>query len=202
MTAETNIPAVELERRDDAPQLLHAEAIDAAPLLGQLAQHQADWARKFNDGDITASEFTDGLNRLADRREEIRWASRKAELAEELVQGQRMAGWSKTVKEFMATDGKQLADNVDERGAPGALLRGFDVVVRAEHADPANRGLSDKAILAKAHRKYRDGLEQAFGAPATDMGGRSSASLNNLGPLELEDALLHMTQAERDAYLS
>ena len=200
MTAETNIPAVELERRDDAPPVLHAQPINAAPLLGELAQHQADWARKFNDGDITASEFTDGLNRLADRREEIRWSARKAELAEELVQGQRMNNWSKAVKEFMATDGKQIAANVDARGAPGALLRGLDAAVKAEHSDPANRGLSDRAIIAKANRKFREGLDQALGAP-DQATGRSHASLNNLDPIALEDAVAQMTPEERDAYL-
>ena len=42
MTAETNLPADEFERRDDAPPVLHAEQIDAGPQLAQIAAYQPE----------------------------------------------------------------------------------------------------------------------------------------------------------------
>ncbi len=190
------------ERQDDILPPLRAEAVNAAPMLHQLAQYQAEWNEKFDNGDITSREYSDGLNRLADRREEIRWAERKAELSQELVQGQRVNRWAKSVKEFMSTDGARIAANVDANGRPGPLLIGLDAAVKKAHGDPANRGLSDKAILAKAHRAFTDDLHATFGQPERTTGSADLGALNRLGPLELEDALLQMTPAERDAYLS
>jgi hypothetical protein len=185
----------EIERIDSVPPpLLRAEALDAGPLLAELASHQDAWAARFDDGDITAKEYAAGLERLADKREEIRWTSRKAELANEMAESQRFNQWAGAVKDFMETTGKQIATN-------GPLLVAFDAEVRKAHADPANRGLSDKAILAKAHRKFRNDLDTTFGRSETSMGG-GHVSLDKLGPIELEDALLHMTPEERQAYLA
>jgi hypothetical protein len=184
------------------PPLLRAEALDAAPLLAELASHQDAWATRFDDGDITAKEYAAGLERLADKREEVRWAARKAELAEEMSEAQRFNQWAGAVKDFMTTTGKQIAANVGANGAPGPLLIAFDDAVKKAHADPANRGLSDKAILNKAHRMFRADLDTTFGRPETSMGGVDHGSLAKLGPLELEDALLAMTPREREQYLA
>ena len=189
------------ERQEDILPPLRAEAPNAGPMLAQLAAQQDMWAAKFDDGDITSREYAAGLEKLADKREEIRWASRKAELSQELVQGQRMNNWSKAVQQFMATDGKQIAANVDANGRPGPLLIGLDAAVKKAHGNPVNRGLSDKAILAKAHRAFTDELHATFGRPESPTGGADLGALNKLGPLELEDALLQMTPAERDHYL-
>ncbi len=195
--------ADENERTVSAPPpLLRAEALDAGPLLAELAAHQDAWATRFDDGDITAKEYADGLERLADKRDEVKWAARKAELADEMAEGQRFNQWAGAVKDFMETTGKQIATNVDARGAPGPLLIAFDAAVKKAHGDPANRGLSDKAILNKAHRAFRADLDTTFGHSETSRGGGGHVSLDKLGPLELEDALLHMTPREREQYLA
>ena len=187
--------ADEIERSASVPPpLLRAEALDAGPLLAELASHQDAWVARFDDGDITAKEYAAGLERLADKREEIRWTSRKAELAEEMAELQRFNQWAGAVQDFMTTTGKQIAAN-------GPLLVAFDAEVRKAHGDPANRGLSDKAILAKAHRKFRDDLDTSIGRSDSTVGG-GRVSLDKLGPLELEDALLNMTPAEREQYLA
>lgn len=193
--------ADEIEFQEDQLPILRAEAPNAGPMLSQLAAYQDEWTAKFDDGDITAKEYAAGLNKLADQREEIRWASRKAELSQQLAQDAQLNRWSKAVKEFMATDGKQIAANVDARGAPGALLIGLDAAVKKAHGDPANRGLSDKAILAKAHREFTNELHSTFGQSERPTGGAALGALSKLGPIELEDALLQMTPQEREAYL-
>jgi hypothetical protein len=197
MTDETNIPAVEHEAAAPAPlPLLHADAIDAAPMLAQLAAHEDAWTAKFDDGDITAKEFRAGLNAITDRKDAIKWEKQKADLAREMSDGQRHNQWAGAVKDFMSTTGKQVA-----KSYPAMVA--LDAAVKKAHADPANRGLSDKAILSKAHRMFRDDLQTAFGPSETSMGGGvDHASLGRLGPIELEDALLAMTAQERDAYLA
>jgi hypothetical protein len=203
MNDENTLPNVEHEAAAPAPlPLLHADAIDAAPMLAQLAAHEDAWTAKFDDGDITGREYSAGLKTLTDRRDEIKWTSRKAELAQEMSDGQRFNQWAGAVKDFMATTGKQIGSDVRPNGAPGPLLIAFDDTVKKAHADPANRGLSDKAILAKAHRTFRADLETTFGQPESTSGGVDHASLGRLGPIELEDALLSMTSQERDAYLA
>ena len=194
--------ADETERTDRVPPpLLRAEALDAGPLLAELASHQAAWAASFDDGDITAKEYAAGLERLTDKREEIRWTSRKAELANEMAESQRFNQWAGAVRDFMATTGKQIGANMNANGTPGPLLIAFDAAVKRAHADPANNGLSDKSILTKAHRMFRDELDTSVGRSDSTVGSAGLASLNRLGPIELEDALLNMTPQEREAYL-
>jgi hypothetical protein len=203
----TDEPALHTTEPVEAPgpaplPLLRAEAINAAPMLAQLAAHQDAWTAKFDDGDITAKEFRTGLTAIEERKDAIKWEKNKAELAHQMAESQRLNQWAGTVKDFMGTTGKQIGANRNANGSPGPLLIAFDEAVKKAHSDPANRGLSDKAILAKAHRTFTDDLHATFGQPEPSMGGADLASLNRLGPIELEDALLNMTAAERDAYLA
>ncbi len=196
MTDEPNIRTADpAEAPEPAPlPLLRAEAINAGPMLAQLAAQQDVWTGKFDDGDITAKEFRAGLNAIEERKDAIKWEQKKAALAEEMAEGQRFNQWAGAVKDFMETTGKQIAAN-------RPLLVAFDAEVRKAHGDPANRGLSDRAILAKAHRKFRDDLDTSIGRSDSTVGGADLASLNKLGPIELEDALLNMTPQEREDYL-
>lgn len=195
MTDETELHNVEHEAAAPAPlPLLHAEAIDAGPMLAELAAHEDAWTAKFDDGDITAKEFRAGLAAITDRKDAIQWERQKADLAREMAEGQRMNQWAGAVKEFMTTTGANIA-----KSYPAMVA--LDVAVKKAHSDPANRGLSDKAILSKAHRMFRDDLQTAFGPSERTTGGVDHRSLDKLDPIALEDAVASMTPEERDAYL-
>lgn len=136
---------------------LRAKAPDNADeLMSQLAQEEEALAQKFDDGDITAREYRDSINKLNDQRDEIKWATREADLAGKMQRQAEENAWHRDVKEFMTT----TAANVTKSEA---AMVAFDNVVKKVTADPANVNLSNRAQLEKAFKLYNDEMAATFG---------------------------------------
>lgn len=117
-------------------------------------------AQKFDDGDITAREYRDGLNKLSNQRDEIRWDQRKAELAREMEDTAKANAWQREVQDFMTTTAANITKS-------HAQMVAFDDIVKKVTADPANLNLSDRAQLDKAYKIYMDDVGAALGVQST-----------------------------------
>jgi hypothetical protein len=117
-------------------------------------------AQKFDDGDITAREYRDGLNKLSNQRDEIRWDQRKADLAREMEDTAKANAWQREVQDFMTTTAANITKS-------HAQMVAFDDIVKKVTADPANLNLSDRAQLEKAYKIYMDDVGAALGVQST-----------------------------------
>lgn len=136
---------------------LRAKAPDNADeLIANLAQEEEALAQKFDDGDITAREYRDSVAKLNEQRDEIKWATREANLANKMQRQAEENAWHRDVQEFMTT----TAANVTKSEA---AMVAFDNVVKKVTADPANANLSNRAQLDKAFKLYQDEMAAAFG---------------------------------------
>ena len=155
---QATVPEIELEMAQEiAPPLRASVPDNVQEILEGLAQQQDALAAKFDDGDITAKEYRDEMDKIAAQREDIRWTQRKAELSAEMVESTKREAWIKEVNDFMTT-------------GPGAVIAksqvqmvAFDNIVRAVTADPANANLSDRAQLQKAFRLFKEDVQRTFG---------------------------------------
>jgi hypothetical protein len=137
---------------------LRAKAPEKAEeAIAAIRAEEEELATKFDDGEITAREFRDGLNKLGERREELNWSKRKAELAGEMSRQAQENAWHAEVRDFMTTTGANIAKSK-------AAMIAFDEVVKAVTADPANQKLSDRAQLDKAFKLFMDDVGGALGA--------------------------------------
>lgn len=141
---------------------LRAKAPDNADeLMSQLAQEEEALAQKFDDGDITAREYRDSINKLNDQRDEIKWATREANLASKMQRQAEENAWHKDVQDFMTTTAAHITKSK-------AAMVAFDEVVKNVTADPANANLSNRAQLDKAFKVYNDEMAAAFGVKPQD----------------------------------
>lgn len=136
---------------------LRAKAPDNVDeLITRLSQEEEALAQKFDDGDITAREYRDGINKLNDQRDEIKWATREADLANKMQRQAEENAWHRDVKEFMTSTAANITKS-------RAAMVAFDEVVKKVTADPANLNLSNRAQLEKAFKLYNDEMTAAFG---------------------------------------
>lgn len=153
--AEANDEAA--EQADPILPPLRAKAPDNADeLMSQLAQEEEALAQKFDDGDITAREYRDSINKLNDQRDEIKWATREANLASKMQRQAEENAWHKDVQDFMTTTAANITKS-------NAAMVAFDDIVKKVTADPANANLSNRAQLEKAFKVYNDEMSAAFG---------------------------------------
>ena len=154
----------EAEANDDAaeqadpilPPLRAKAPENADELMSQLAQEEESLAQKFDDGDITAREYREGLNKLSEQRDEIKWATREASLASKMQRQAEENAWHKDVQDFMTTTAAHITKS-------HAAMVAFDDVVKKVTADPNNANLSNRAQLEKAFKAYNDEMATAFG---------------------------------------
>lgn len=145
------------EQADPILPPLRAKAPDNADeLMSQLAQEEEALAQKFDDGDITAREYRDSINKLNDQRDEIKWATREANLASKMQRQAEENAWHKEVQDFMTTTAAHITKS-------NAAMVAFDDIVKKVTADPANANLSNRAQLDKAFKVYNDEMAATFG---------------------------------------
>jgi len=187
-------------RRDPSPAFHVQIPHDAAERLAELSQARADVVRMFEDGEITAREYSDGLERISDRREDIKTRQRMASAAKESHERALDSEWRSNVDRFMAGAGK----NIKARGE--AAMIAFDSYVQKVTGDAANSRLSDRAQLAKAHKAFLADFGGSFGGDTSSAhvnGGSDFAALDRLAesnPREFERRVAGMTDDEREAY--
>ncbi|MCW2284936.1 hypothetical protein M2323_002937 [Rhodoblastus acidophilus] len=200
----------ELELRQDVTPVLTAAPVAVADNLQRVAAFEDEAQRQFEDGQITSAQYRDALARAADAREQVRWAQRKAELANDMKRQAEDNQWSAAVTDFMATTGAKIANS-------RAALIAFDEHVKAVTSNAAYAHLSDRAQLEKAFKSFTDDLNGTMGlkqraAAYDDMGGRDGggsgsardfAALDRLAstdPMAYERAIGKLSPAEQEAY--
>jgi hypothetical protein len=187
------------QRIDPKPILDTSEPENATERLAALSEQKAALVQKFDDGEITAREYSDALETLSDRREDIKFAQRKARMASEQVEYVKDSAWWSAVDKFMAGPGRDIAKNDARKIA-------FDEYVKKVTGDAANARLSDKAQLELAHRMFKADFGGGFGGDSSSAhgsGGSDFATLDRLAesnPREFERRVAKMTPAEREAY--
>lgn len=196
-------------------------------IISAISAEEDALAQKFDDGDITAREYRDGLNKLSNQRDEIRWDQRKADLAREMEDTAKANAWQREVQDFMTTTAANITKS-------HAQMVAFDDIVKKVTADPANLNLSDRAQLEKAYKIYMDDVGAALGVQSTppkaaqqtpqravrnvpptlarvpaaepeSLDGGKYAALDRLAaadPIAYEAAVAKMSEAERSQYES
>jgi hypothetical protein len=154
------------ERHDPAP-LLRTQAPDRTDaLLARAQAFEEELNEKYEEGEITGRELREGLKAAAEKREEVNWANRKAELADEMQRTAAESAWNTEVERF----------------------------IQRVTVDPESQRLSDRAQLAKARKLYQDDVTTAAGLHAAstarqptshgderdDMGSGEYAALDRL----------------------
>lgn len=138
-------------RDDEPPPILNVQAPDDADdRMAEITSQKDKLAEKFEDGDLTAKEYQQELDKLNKAEREIEQATFKAQLAEDMRQQQQRNAWLSTVNQF-------LDEHPDYREKK-LLYKNLDMVVREIAADEANSSLSGREILERAHAQIQDEL--------------------------------------------
>lgn len=208
-------PQVEIsdeeERAALAPVFTARAPANAAEIEASLDRDETDLTQQFDEGDITAREYRDGVARLNDQRAELRWQKQKAELAADMRSQAEFDAWNREVENFMTKGpGAGLSKS-------HAAMVAFDDIVKQVTSDPANQKLSDRAQLAKAYKIYSADMAKAGIGSADQIelarslgdmgGGRGGADFGSIdamiakGDLSgVERALSRMSKDDRDRY--
>jgi len=149
-------PAAEAPEPAPLPLIRGAAPEKADEILAGFDAEDEALNTKFDDGDITAKEFRDGLKATNARREEIKWEQKKSALAEEMAESQRFNQWAGAVQDFMSTTGANIAKS-------NSAMIAFDVVVKGVTSDEKYNGMSDKKKLETAYAMFTDDYNKAFG---------------------------------------
>lgn len=198
-------------RRDPTPLLDTRVPEDLPERLAALDEEKAELVSRFDDGELTAREYSDRLQAIADKRSDVEWMRRKADFAKEAHETAITKNWENAVSKFMTTTGKDITAKGE------AALLAFDSYVKRVTSDPSNSRLSDRAQLAKAHKAFRADfgkLPAARSHSAYDAEPGSAADhardsadfarldrLADSDPIAYEKAIERMSPEEADKYL-
>lgn len=204
-----------------APLLVAEPPADADTKLAEIATKKEALITQFDDGDITAKEYQQQLDALSKQEREVELAIHKAQLAAEMEQQRQRNEWTTTVNSFIEAN-PIYKENV-------RLYRALDQEVRDVANSEEGKTLSGAKILAKAHENLAQAFGFAttkpagdkpagkpkadlppslHGVPAADandvQGGKYAAldRLASTNPIAYEEALMKLSDSERDSYLA
>ena len=210
-----------VEEAKTAPILVVEPPADADDKLKAIATQKEELITKFDDGDITAKEYQQQLDALSKQEREIERALERATLATEMEQQRLKNEWTTTVTSFIEAN-PVYKDNP-------RLYRALDQEVRDVANSEEGKTLSGAKILTKAHENLAQAFGFAttkpadktagkppkpdlppslHGVPAADANDVQSgkyAALDRLAstnPIAYEEALMKLSDGERDAYLA
>ena len=210
-----------VEEAKTAPILVVEPPADADNKLKEIATKKEALITQFDDGDITAKEYQQQLDALSKQEREIERALERATLAAEMEQQRLKNEWTTTVTSF-------IESNPIYKDNP-RLYRALDQEVRDVANSEEGKTLSGAKILAKAHENLAQAFGFAttkpadkpagkppkadlppslHGVPAADandvQGGKYAAldRLASTNPIAYEEALMKLSDGERDAYLA
>lgn len=126
--------------------------------LKELDEKEDALSSRYEDGEVTRDEYRAGMRAISADRDKIKSELLRAELAQEITQQERLRNWHGEVRLFL--------DEHPELEANQTRLASFDVVLRAFSASEAAKGMSDRQILAGAHKQWRKDMGFADEAPA------------------------------------
>lgn len=150
-------PAAEKPAAAPAPVFVANAPEDAKAKLADIATQKTELARKWEDGEVTGSEYQAQLDTLNEQQFDIKLAVREAEMAGRMQQQQIENQWTNDCNKFLA-DNPEYADK--ER------LAMLDASVRALALIPANQGLANHLALEKAHKMVKGAYGEAVSAAA------------------------------------
>ena len=186
--------------------------------MASIKEQKKALSAKFDEGDITVSEYDEQRDTLDDQYQDLREARFKAALAQEAIKSQEVNTWEQSCNEFLAKHPDIAGDELK--------YNSFDVAVRMTTSDPANAKLSANEMLDKAFARW----SSTFGAPVQqepvkqakqkpivpNIGGLPAADttetdtnrfaaldgLIDSDPLRYQEELFKLSPSERAAYLA
>lgn len=186
--------------------------------LTAIAGERDALAERFDDGDLTAKEYSAALKALEDEAREMDWTLRKAALSAEVQEQQVKLAWQKDCTDFLTQHPYIKANET--------RFNSFDLVVRQITGDPANDNLTGPQKLAKAHEQWRNdlGIGKPAAPPPTKPPRNLPPSMHNIpasavestddgrfgaldrladtDPIAYEKRFAALSEAEQNAYLS
>ena len=223
-TVQAAADAAEPAAATSAPILVVDAPTDADAKLKDIATAKDALIAQFDDGDITAKEYQQQLDALAKQEREIERAVERSALAAEMEQQRLKNEWAATVNAFI-----EINDVYNPTTNP-RMYRALDQEVRDVAGSPEAKTMTGAQILAKAHENLAQafGFEAKKEAPAgkvrrvpkpdlppsldkvpaaetLDVTSGKYGALDRLAstnPLAYEEALMKMSDRERDEYLA
>lgn len=223
-TVQAAADAAEPAAAPSAPILVVDAPTDADAKLKDIATAKDALISQFDDGDITAKEYQQQLDALAKQEREIERAVERSALAAEMEQQRLKNEWAATVNAFI-----EINDVYNPTTNP-RMYRALDQEVRDVAGSPEAKTMTGAQILAKAHENLAQafGFEAKKEAPAgkvrrvpkpdlppsldkvpaaetLDVTSGKYGALDRLAstnPLAYEEALMKMSDRERDEYLA
>jgi hypothetical protein len=223
-TVQAAADAAEPAAATRSPILVVDAPADADAKLKDIATAKDALISQFDDGDITAKEYQQQLDALAKQEREIERAVERSALAAEMEQQRLKNEWAATVNAFI-----EINDVYNPTTNP-RMYRALDQEVRDVAGSPEAKTMTGAQILAKAHENLAQafGFEAKKEAPAgkvrrvpkpdlppsldkvpaaetLDVTSGKYGALDRLAstnPLAYEEALMKMSDRERDEYLA
>ena len=223
-TVQAAADAAEPAAATSSPILVVDAPTDADAKLKDIATAKDALIAQFDDGDITAKEYQQQLDALAKQEREIERAVERSALAAEMEQQRLKNEWAATVNAFI-----EINDVYNPTTNP-RMYRALDQEVRDVAGSPEAKTMTGAQILAKAHENLAQafGFEAKKEAPAgkvrrvpkpdlppsldkvpaaetLDVTSGKYGALDRLAstnPLAYEEALMKMSDRERDEYLA
>lgn len=223
-TVQAAADAAEPAAATSAPILVVDAPADADAKLKDIATAKDALISQFDDGDITAKEYQQQLDALAKQEREIERAVERSALAAEMEQQRLKNEWAATVNAFI-----EINDVYNPTTNP-RMYRALDQEVRDVAGSTEAKTMTGAQILAKAHENLAQafGFEAKKEAPAgkvrrvpkpglppsldkvpaaemLDVTSGKYGALDRLAstnPLAYEEALMKMSDREREEYLA
>lgn len=184
--AEDDAQAVHL-KREPVPLIKPEDVSDAEAKLAAIKERKAEMAQKFDDGEMSAREFSTKMDELNDEVSTVREAILKDRLSREITQQQAEDTWIDDVHAFL-TDHPEVS---------GSKLRytAFDMVVRDVTAREMPKGTSNLRMLQMAHKEWAEGLGIKAPVPQKKDPQPEPAKVEKPKP-KLPPSLAHIPAAE------
>ncbi len=151
-------PVAEKPVAAPAPVFVANAPEDAKAKLEGIATQKTELAKKWEDGEVTGSEYQAELDKLNEQAFDIKLAVRESEMANRMQQQQIENLWKQDCDKF-------LAQNTEY--APGSeRLAALDASIRALAMLPTSNGMRNEDALAKAHNMVKSMYGEAVATPA------------------------------------
>lgn len=210
---------------ESAPLLVAQAPEDAEAKLADIASQKEALLTEFDDGEITAREYQQKLEKLNKDERQIELAIHEAQLASKMEQQRQVNEWNATVNGFI-TENPRYNPKTSPR-----MYQMLDMEVRAVATSDEFKGRTDTAagrlILQRAHENLAkelgfeakpSGKQQKVPkpalppslhtAPAAEVSETSNGKwavldrMQATDPIGYEEALMKLSDRDREAYLS
>ncbi len=190
----------------------------------ELDNQEDELDKKFDEGDITWAEHKKGMREITSQRTALDRAELKAELAAEAAQSQSNQTWQDTAQSFVA-DHPLISKNETMWSSFDVVLRRITADVMAKGGQPGRReldkaykqwtedlGIQDTGTAKKDNEQPKakkenivpPNLGKVPASVANDTDDGKFKHLDNLAesdPIAYEQALMKMTEAQREEYM-